>query len=314
MDNEFPLKYESAKTSIYIGVAIIILSVLVVFLFSDPLVRYISLLLIFASVGSVVRDIVNYRAVWLHEDKLQQVDIVGNYFYEIYYSEIKSIGFLNASVGVETSYANGQYGLSSDVAGSELVIFLKDGERKELRKPDIVMLQEVYSFITQRMAEGNLAQKPAEEDSATSVSALKFESPETMLYVLACVAVADMMMTILFLKYALYIFAGVGFFTLLVVVRSAYTMYTDFIRIRLYDKKMVISDFSGQTLREIYYSDIRNIGFLHSTAVSTYSDDGESYESRLEELVIIFKDGDKEVISEEVGNLHELCAFVQTRI
>jgi hypothetical protein len=110
----------------------------------------------------------------------------------------------------------------------------------------------------------------------------------------------------------LYIISLFFVFILIGALKMAYSYYKDYYEIMLYDDRIRMIDIRGTTIRDIYFSQISNVGFLHGDTFVYNRFDSEGVRS--EEIVLLLEDGSRLEISDELSNLHELCSVIQQKI
>jgi hypothetical protein len=301
MAEQYPIKFESAKTSVYISIILSLVSLLAIL--SGQSIFFI-LFVIFLSFAA--RSFRRYRGIWLYEDKLQVVDFMSNYFYELYYDEIAHAGFL------DTQYLGSRRGFVDGVYAANLVILDKARKRIELPAIGQDSLHQVLQFILPRIDKSIPSHVP-QPMVEPSTDDLKFESPKTSIIWASAALVCLVVVIGYFVNLRLYGVAGFFVMALLALVIVLRGFVTQYKCIEIESNKLVFKTITNKTEREIYYSEIKQIGFLHTgwRDADTLNDQGNPMQD--EELIILLKDSSRLVL-DDISNLHELCAYVQQRI
>ena len=301
MAEQYPIKFESAKTSVYISIVLGIIS-LVAILTGQPI--FFVLFIVFLSF--TIRFFRRYRGIWLYEDKLQVVDFMGNFFFELYYDEIAHAGFLN------TEYPGSRRGFVDGIYATNLVILDKTRKRIELPAIGLDSLSQVLEFILPRIDEYKTSHEPLPMVES-SLHDFKFESPKASIMWAGAISICLIVVAIHFVNMRLYGLAGFFFMALMALIIVLRGFVTDYKCIVLDSDKLIFKTITNKTDREIYYSEIKQIGFLHTgwRDADTLDDQGNPMQD--EELIILLKDSCRLVLA-DISNPHELCALVQQRI
>jgi hypothetical protein len=99
-------------------------------------------------VSGVIMARQNYKQLLLFEDRMQLADISGNMQWEIYFSDIRHCGFLDA-VETYNSDIDGD-SLSNGVDSELLIILLHDNRSAQLDGNEFEEIHAVYSFIRKK--------------------------------------------------------------------------------------------------------------------------------------------------------------------
>ena len=139
------LRYDTGKNFIYafgVGIGISLLLLIITF------TPFFVFSLIVTGFG-LLMTIQKYRQILLYTDRFEILNYFGNRQLEIYYSDIKRIGFLH---GHETygggGYRNSGYG---DIPTEVMVILLNDTSEAQLDGNDYDDLHEVCAYIQQKI-------------------------------------------------------------------------------------------------------------------------------------------------------------------
>ena len=148
MSEPCELVYDSGNKRIWIFGCFTALSVLGILMTS------FTALFIFSSICSAFGTIVarqNFRELQLYNDHIRLVDISGNVQWQVYYTDILRVGFLD---GMETYSANVGSNMSNQVDTEILVILLSNKRSVEVDGNDFEEIHEVCTFIQNKIDAG----------------------------------------------------------------------------------------------------------------------------------------------------------------
>ena len=112
-------------------------------------------------------------------------------------------------------------------------------------------------------------------------------------------------------------FAPFFVFTLIVTGFGLAMTIQKYRQILLYDDRIEILNLFGTQLMEIYYSDIKRIGFLHGhdTYGGGYRNNYNYSDVSTEVMVIMLNNNSEaQLDSNDYDDLHEICAYIQQKI
>lgn len=267
----------------------------------------------------VIRNIYSsfnsYRKILLFNDRMQISGLLKNTYSEIYYDTIEHIGFVRVNVNRSFIYTR-MIGAAAEQR-QKLVMLLSGGGKVTLPEPSADEMNEILGFVKAKMEIGNFAPHGSNTISSSigfngNYSQIRFASSKTGLYVCAGIAFL-FLIVILFSAIKGVYFASIFMSFMLIpaftIGRSYYMDYREFL---IYDDRLRVIDITGAILGEVYYSDIKDVGFLHSGTFVYNRGDSEGV--RTEEMILLLYNGGRETITEDVSNLHELCSFIQEKI
>ena len=129
-------------------------------------------------------------------------------------------------------------------------------------------------------------------------------------------SVALFFLTILFAFFKSIVtpFLGIGFIFSIGTIPLLMNTYRE---ITLYGDRMEVTNFFQTIISQVSYSDIKKLGFVHSSLSMTIDMPkvGRGTEiSQSESLILLLEDGQRIVLdAADFDDLHEVCAFIQER-
>lgn len=316
--DDYQKKYSYGDTRLYLA-ATICLTLIGLAIYTLMIGYYRPFVLIgafaFVSVYRIYSAFNQYRKVVLFGDRIQIVGGRKEDFTEIYFDNIENIGFLRTEVN--GSYSFVLVPLMTRFEIEKLTIIPKHGERVMLPRLEANEMDEILEFVRPRIN----PDEPTQHFDTTEVntnsfkgrySQVKFDTGKTGFIV--CIIISVFVFLIILLATILHIYAFTIFF-LFVLIGSGYgiwSSYTDYKEILVYDDRMQIVDISRRLIREIYFSEIKNIGFLHGATHIYHA--GDSDGERSENMVLLMYDGSREDLNDEISNIHQLCAIVEQKV
>ena len=139
------LRYDTGKSFIYafgtgagISLALLIVTFMPLFVFA-----------LIATGFGLLMTLQKYRQILLYKDRIEILNLFGSQQMEIYYSDIKRIGFLHAH-DTYGGYRNNSYG---DTQTEIMVILLNDNSEAQLDGNDYDDLHEICAYIQQKISQ-----------------------------------------------------------------------------------------------------------------------------------------------------------------
>lgn len=147
----YEAKYESSRKKLYVFAAISLTSILLIFLI--PFLNYLWMCIIFFCMIGLAAMIGGHRVVLFFDDKMLIQNLFGKMIMEVYFDEIKRVGFLHASNFDPLYSSYDKISNSSNNHSEELILLLKDGSRMQIDGDDIEDIHAVCAYIQRKIGQ-----------------------------------------------------------------------------------------------------------------------------------------------------------------
>ena len=105
------------------------------------------------------------------------------------------------------------------------------------------------------------------------------------------------------------------FFSLIALIGSTF----GYREILLFDDRLLIQDLFSRMIMEVYFEEIKQVGFLHANILnsvySRYNSSTNVSSDQMEELILLLKDSGRiQIDGGDFDEIHAVCAYIQEKI
>ena len=139
---------------------------------------------------------------------------------------------------------------------------------------------------------------------------VKYDSGKNKIYVFAWTFGISLLSIILMPKLLLLI-GVIVFFSLIALIGSTF----GYREILLFDDKLLIQDLFSRMIMEVYFDEIKHVGFLQASILSRYNSSTGANNDQMEELILLLKNSGRiQIDGGDFDEIHAVCAYIQGKI